>query len=189
MNEFEVLPPGLRQTLDKSRVALCLASPDLPDFALGYVNDAFCTLTGYRRDEVVGRNCRFLQGPDTTPDSVAAMRAFVASHDTDEGRFPVVNYRSDGTRFLNVVFMARLRDHAGRTRFILGSQFDLTSSIDRLTQNDDDLGRDLVELKAMERETGLAMMGSARMLSDSIATIARLALAEDDIVYDDDGRT
>jgi len=53
---------------------ITIADPNLPDCPLMYVNEAFCRMTGYERDEIVGRNCRFLQGPDTDPGAVARIR-------------------------------------------------------------------------------------------------------------------
>ena len=47
----------------------------MPDCPLMYVNEAFCRMTGYERDEIIGRNCRFLQGPDTDPGAVARIGA------------------------------------------------------------------------------------------------------------------
>ncbi len=53
---------------------ITIADPNLPDCPLMYVNEAFCRMTGYAREEIIGRNCRFLQGPDTDPASVVRIR-------------------------------------------------------------------------------------------------------------------
>ena len=54
---------------------ITIADANLPDMPIVYVNEAFCRITGYTRDEVVGRNCRFLQGPDTDPSAVDRLRS------------------------------------------------------------------------------------------------------------------
>lgn len=54
---------------------ITIADPNLPDCPLMYVNEAFCRMTGYEREEIIGRNCRFLQGPETDKASVARIRA------------------------------------------------------------------------------------------------------------------
>ena len=61
--------------LRASRMAMIVTNPRLDDNPIVFANDAFCRLTGYPRDEILGRNCRFLQGPDTDPAKVARMRA------------------------------------------------------------------------------------------------------------------
>ena len=53
---------------------ITIADPNLPDTPIVYVNEAFCRITGYAREEVIGRNCRFLQGPDTDPTVVDRLR-------------------------------------------------------------------------------------------------------------------
>ena len=56
---------------------ITIADPNLPDCPLMYVNEAFCSMTGYTREEIIGRNCRFLQGPDTDPASIARIRTAI----------------------------------------------------------------------------------------------------------------
>ena len=60
--------------LNVSAQGITIADPNLPDCPLMYVNEAFCRMTGYERDEIMGRNCRFLQGPDTDPGRRRAHR-------------------------------------------------------------------------------------------------------------------
>ena len=78
-----------------------ITDPNLPDNPIVYVTPEFERQTGYPRSEVIGRNCRFLQGPLTDPESVAAIRHAI------ENILPVkvriVNYRKDGSQFLNHV--------------------------------------------------------------------------------------
>ncbi|MFL5257423.1 MAG: PAS domain-containing protein, partial [Rhodopila sp.] len=59
---------------------MALADTNLPDCPLVYVNPAFCDLTGYTSEEAVGRNCRFLQGPETDPATIARARHALAAH-------------------------------------------------------------------------------------------------------------
>lgn len=173
------LPPALQDYLHRSTVPLAVSEAG-GDAQLRFVNAAFCTLTGYSQDEVVGFNCRFLQGADTSQEDREALRAFVQGAGGDSGRFPILNYTKDGQSFYNYVFMTRLRDAGHTVRFILASQFDMTTAVQRsrIEANDASLKRTLTDVEQIGREFGIAMIGSAQMISDSVATMARLTLDE-----------
>ena len=173
------LPAALRACFAKAGVALTLAEVEADgDVPLVLANEPFYRLTGYGPEDVLGRNCRFLQGRDTAAEARAALHDFVHDSDRDGGRFPILNYRADGSPFMNFVFMNRLRDDRGGTRYILASQFDMSSAVRHLpfAENDVELGRNLSDIQAIGRGFGIAMIGSARILSDSITTMARLSL-------------
>lgn len=89
-------------------------------------NAAFEHLTGYGTREIIGRNCRFLAGPDTEREATALLRA--AIHDGRPVLAELLNYRRDGSRFRNAVMVAPLFDSAGELRFFVGSQMDVTQS-------------------------------------------------------------
>lgn len=88
-----------------------VSDPSLPDNPIVYASQGFLDLTGYSSDQVVGRNCRFLQGPGTDPAAVDIIRRGVAlGEDTS---VCLLNYRADGTPFWNQFFVAALRDSEG----------------------------------------------------------------------------
>ncbi len=179
MTESHTLPEGLAACLRRTGVAIAVSAAERGgDAPLMFVNQGFETLTGYDAAEVIGRNCRFLQGPDTQGVDRAALRAFVAGKGEDSGRFPILNYRKDGTTFQNYVFMTRIRDSADELRYILASQFDMTNALQRkgIGANDAQLRRALVDVEQIGRHHGLAMMTSAQQLADSVAVMARLSL-------------
>lgn len=64
----------LVKALQSSQPSFCVTDPQLPDNPIVYASDNFIELTGYERRQVLGRNCRFLQGPDTDPEAVAKIR-------------------------------------------------------------------------------------------------------------------
>jgi PAS domain S-box-containing protein len=89
-----------------------------------YVNPAFERLTGYPADEVLGRNCRFLQGDDTDPDAIAQLRNAIAQH--QDVNVVIRNYRKDGTPFWNNLTIAPVRDEGGKVTHFVGLQNDVT---------------------------------------------------------------
>lgn len=109
-----------------SSVAAVISDPNLVDTPIIACNEAFLALTGYARDEVVGRNCRFLRGPDTEPDLTEELRGAVRDRRTT--LVEILNYRKDGTPFRNAVMLAPIFDADGKLRYIMGSQFDVSGA-------------------------------------------------------------
>jgi len=92
----------------------CLTDPNMKDHPIIYASKEFYRLTQYGRDYAIGRNCRFLQGPKTSSDSV--FRLGRAIRDGREVCETILNYRRDGTPFLNLLLMAPLRDDKGNVK-------------------------------------------------------------------------
>ena len=113
-----------------TRMPMIISNPRLPDNPVVFVNDSFCQLTGYAREEIVGRNCRFLQGPQTDPKTVASIRRAVAEERPIE--IDICNYRRGGEPFWNRLLMAPVRDAAGRLAYFFASQVDVTIERERL---------------------------------------------------------
>jgi PAS domain S-box-containing protein len=114
---------GLFASIDHSPIASVITDARLSDNPIVAVNRAFCALTGYGREEIVGRNCRFLAGPDTEPPAQETLRRAVA-----EGRPALVeltNYRKDGSAFMNAVMVAPVIGESGDLAYFLGSQMDV----------------------------------------------------------------
>lgn len=102
---------------------MVLSNPRVADNPLEVVNQAFCDLTGYSEAEIVGRNCRFLAGDATEPETTDQIRTAIKS------RAPVLadilNYRRDGSAFRNGVMIAPIHGPDGEIAWFLGSQIDL----------------------------------------------------------------
>ena len=106
-----------------SPIAAVISDPRLPQNPIVAVNDAFCRLTGYPVDEIIGRNCKFLAGPATEPWLTERISAGVRE------RRPVLveilNYKRDKTPFRNAVLVAPVFDTNGELEYFLGSQVEL----------------------------------------------------------------
>ena len=107
-----------------TRMPMIITDPRQADNPVVFANDAFLTLTGYPREEVLGVNCRFLQGPETDKASVALVRSAV------EGRRDIavdlLNYRKDGSTFWNALYVSPVVDEDGALKFYFASQLDVT---------------------------------------------------------------
>lgn len=107
-----------------TRMPMLITDPRLPDNPIVFANEAFLKLSGYDRDEVVGQNCRFLQGPDTDPKSVSAIRDAVAAR--RDVAIDILNYRKDGTTFWNALFISPVANEKGELQFFFASQLDVS---------------------------------------------------------------
>ncbi|MGG5812009.1 ATP-binding protein [Falsiroseomonas sp. CW058] len=104
-----------------------VSDPNLPDCPIVFANAAFHRITGYAPEEVVGRNCRFLQGRDTDPKAVRAIRDAVARREPVD--VELVNYRKDGRRFVNELHISPVFAPDGALMAFLGIQHDVTARI------------------------------------------------------------
>jgi PAS domain S-box-containing protein len=108
------------KALQTAQQNFVVTDPSLPDNPIVYASQGFLNLTGYSLDQILGRNCRFLQGPETDPKSVERIRkAIEKGHDMS---VCLLNYRVDGTTFWNQFFIAALRDAAGNVTNFVGVQ-------------------------------------------------------------------
>ncbi len=120
----EPITEALIAAIAHSTEPMVLTDPNLPDNPMIAANQAFVTLTGYPQAEVIGRNCRFLQGAGTDPATTARIRACLA-----EGRGCIewiVNHRRDGSRFWNLLFLSPVFARDGRLLHYFGNQRDIT---------------------------------------------------------------
>jgi PAS domain S-box-containing protein len=118
----------LADMFDRSPVALTLADFRQPDLPLVVANKAFLELSGYGRDEVIGRNCRFLQADLPNDPARAEVRACIAERTNRQVVFH--NRRKDGVAFDNLLFLQALVERDGTAAFFLGSQFLLDRGVD-----------------------------------------------------------
>lgn len=127
--EAERLAAALeRRAMSASEVSFTIADARAPGVPLVWVNPAFTATTGYAADEVLGTNCRFLQGPGTDRDAVARIRAAVDGG-TTAGE-TLLNYRKDGTPFWNQLTLSPVHDELGTLTHFVGVQADVTARVE-----------------------------------------------------------
>ena len=107
-NDMDKQDFNLVSSIQKSQHAFIITDPSLQDNPIVFASGDFLKLTGYSREDVLGRNCRFLQGTDTHPDKVEKIRKGMATG--EDVSVTMLNYKQDGTPFWNKLFIAALRD-------------------------------------------------------------------------------
>jgi PAS domain S-box-containing protein len=109
---------------------MLVTDPREIDNPVVFANDAFCRLTGYARDEIIGRNVRFLQGPETDPATVASIRAAVRAAEPIE--VDIRNYRQNGEPFWNRLLIAPIYDASGTLKYFFARLSDITAERSQL---------------------------------------------------------
>lgn len=110
--------------VDRTATPMVICDPRQADNPIVLANQAFLELTGYARDEVLGRNCRMLQGPRTERAAVEAIAAAV--QEARDIEVELLNYRKDGSTFWNRVSLSPVKDDAGALLYFFASQVDVT---------------------------------------------------------------
>ena len=113
----------LHASIAASPIASVISNPRLPDNPIIAVNEAFCALTGYGEDDIIGRNCRFLAGPATEPWLTERIRQ--GTRERRATLVEILNYKRDGTPFRNAVLVAPVFSADGHLEYFLGSQVEL----------------------------------------------------------------
>ena len=110
---------SLSELIAASPIAALICDPLEPDTPIIECNAAFVALTGYSREEVLGRNCRFMRGSGTEPDLTQQIRAAIA--DRRPILVEILNYKKDASPFRNAVLIAPIFDESGTLQYYLGS--------------------------------------------------------------------
>ncbi|NEX19597.1 PAS domain-containing protein [Thiorhodococcus mannitoliphagus] len=125
--DIGTIPFVLSQILDTCVNGVTLSDPDQDDNPIIYANEAFELITGYDREEILGRNCRFLQGDDHNQPELERIRESLKT--LTPVTVTLRNYRKDGTLFYNQFTIRPLYDPQGKLIYFLGIQYDVTEQI------------------------------------------------------------
>jgi hypothetical protein len=122
-----MLAPYLREASEGLAEVFCLTDPSRPDNPIVFASEEFNRTTQYGMSYILGRNCRFLQGPWTNPLSVRRLRDSIAAGRQHQEVF--LNYRRDGSPFMNLLLTAPLSDSRGTIRYFIGAQVDVSGLV------------------------------------------------------------
>lgn len=121
--------------LEATQQNYCLSDPCMPDNPIVFVSQAFLNMTGYHMNEILGKNCRFLQGENTNQHHVNRIR--LAIQEGSDCHVCLANYRKNGKKFYNRLFMTALRDTRGRVKNYLGVQCEVSAEVARRINNEE----------------------------------------------------
>ncbi|AEC05613.1 Protein TWIN LOV 1 [Arabidopsis thaliana] len=116
----DCLSSSLVISLGRIKQSFVLTNPCLPDMPIIYASDAFLTLTGYKRQEVLGQNCRFLSGVDTDSSVLYEMKECILKGQSCTVQ--ILNYRKDKSSFWNLLHISPVRNASGKTAYFVGVQ-------------------------------------------------------------------
>ncbi|XP_051142431.1 phototropin-1-like [Andrographis paniculata] len=120
----------LATTLERIEKNFVITDPRLPDNPIIFASDSFLELTEYSREEILGRNCRFLQGPETDPATVRKIRAAIDNQ--TEVTVQLINYTKTGKKFWNLFHLQPMRDQKGEVQYFIGVQLDGSEHVEPL---------------------------------------------------------
>jgi len=176
----------LASAIAAAPTGVTIADPSRPDCPIVFLNPAFTAITGYPAEEVLGRNCRFLQGRDTDPKAVARVRRAIAA--AKPVTVEMLNYRRDGTRFWNELRITPVPGANGRPALFLGIQHDVTARkraeqalarAKRAAERANQTKSDFLATMSHEIRTPMnGVMGTVQLLLETELTAEQRAYAE-----------
>uniref|UniRef100_A0A126X0E2 non-specific serine/threonine protein kinase n=1 Tax=Lygodium japonicum TaxID=13824 RepID=A0A126X0E2_LYGJA len=160
----------LATTLERIEKNFVITDPRLPDNPIIFASDSFLELTEYTREEILGRNCRFLQGPDTDYSTVAKIRD--AIREQREITVQLLNYTKSGKRFWNLFHLQPMRDQKGELQYFIGVQLDGSEQLEpiqkRLSENTEKEGAKIVRATALNVDEAVRELPDANLTPDDL---------------------
>lgn len=127
LDSFPAIDTEYVVQLQQASPHFVISDPTKYDNPIVFASEGFLALTGYSLKEVVGKNCRFLQGKDTNPHAVLQLSKYLQRE--KEIRVVLLNYKKDGTPFWNLVHISPIH-HDGKVVSFVGTQLDVTQRED-----------------------------------------------------------
>ncbi|XP_013620295.1 PREDICTED: phototropin-2-like isoform X2 [Brassica oleracea var. oleracea] len=160
----------LATTLERIEKNFVISDPRLPDNPIIFASDSFLELTEYTREEILGRNCRFLQGPETDQATVQKIRD--AIRDQREITVQLINYTKSGKKFWNLFHLQPMRDQKGELQYFIGVQLDGSDHVEplrnRLSERTEMQSSKLVKATATNVDEAVRELPDANMRPEDL---------------------
>lgn len=150
----------LAHAIESCNVGISIADAKVPGLPLVFLNSEFEKITGYKKEDMLGKNCRVLQGPDTDKKSISVIKNAIKTLKTQ--RIEIVNYKKDGTAFWNSLQISPVFDEHSKLTAFVGIQQDITK---RIAAN-----HSLIEAKALAEQANIAKSEFLASMSHEIRT-------------------
>lgn len=163
----------LATTLERIEKNFVIADPRLPDNPIIFASDSFLELTEYTREEILGRNCRFLQGPETDQGTVSKIRD--AIREQREITVQLINYTKTGKKFWNLFHLQPMRDQKGELQYFIGVQLDGSDHLEplrnRLSEKTEEQSAKLVKATAENVDEAVRELPDANLRPEDLWAI------------------
>uniref|UniRef100_A0A5B7B7G5 non-specific serine/threonine protein kinase n=1 Tax=Davidia involucrata TaxID=16924 RepID=A0A5B7B7G5_DAVIN len=163
----------LATTLERIEKNFVITDPRLPDNPIIFASDSFLELTEYTREEILGRNCRFLQGPETDQDTVSKIRD--AIREQREITVQLINYTKSGKKFWNLFHLQPMRDQKGELQYFIGVQLDGSDHLEplrsRLSEKTEQQSAKLVKATAENVDDAVRELPDANLRPEDLWAI------------------
>ncbi|MCO5551563.1 hypothetical protein L7F22_005068 [Adiantum nelumboides] len=160
----------LATTLERIEKNFVITDPRLPDNPIIFASDSFLELTEYTREEIIGRNCRFLQGQDTDQKTVEKIRD--AIREQREITVQLLNYTKTGKKFWNLFHLQPMRDQKGELQYFIGVQLDGSEQLEpirkRLSEKTEKEGSKIVRATAHNVEEAVGELPDANLTPEDL---------------------
>ncbi|XP_041995286.1 phototropin-2-like isoform X2 [Salvia splendens] len=155
-SEHPRVSQDLKDALATLQQTFVVSDATKPDCPIVYASSGFLTMTGYSSKEVIGKNCRFLQGPDTDQDEVSKITDATRNGSSYCGR--LLNYKKDGTPFWNLLTVTPIKDDKGKTIKFIGMQVEVskyTEGVNDKSLRPNGLPKSLIRYDVRQKEEAL----------------------------------
>ncbi|XP_062081470.1 phototropin-2 [Humulus lupulus] len=163
----------LATTLERIEKNFVITDPRLPDNPIIFASDSFLELTEYTREEILGTNCRFLQGPETDQATVSKIRD--AIREQREITVQLINYTKSGKKFWNLFHLQPMRDHKGELQYFIGVQLDGSDHVEplrsRLSEKTEQQSAKLVKATAKNVNEAVRELPDANLTPENLWAI------------------